>query len=285
MNTALKILQSEMPEVTVSFTLMTQGDDYGLTDALGVKVLKNAEEYGVIIDVVNAMTMEFGTKLTSWGDAVIVAAESTHNQMKQIWTSKSDEELYAMLGVTPMIGRNFNGRIFQLDHARQLVKWAKTKKVGLLAFWSLGRDNGACPDKKISPNCSSIAQNKLEFTKIFQEYASTQIPDNFPEKQKPTTLAPEVSSDKLPQTKPDSHSPNTIKPTKKPTTVPVKMDCSLENRYYPHEADCNLYYWCFRGTAHLEHCGLGTVWDPVINGCNHARDVNRSECKKQFLFL
>lgn len=42
MNSALKILQGEMPDLTISYTMMIQGDDYGLTDALGVEVLKNA---------------------------------------------------------------------------------------------------------------------------------------------------------------------------------------------------------------------------------------------------
>ena len=45
MNSALKILQQEKPDLTVSFTLMIQGDDYGLTDALGVGVLKSAERW------------------------------------------------------------------------------------------------------------------------------------------------------------------------------------------------------------------------------------------------
>lgn len=270
MNSALKILQTEMPDVTVSYTLMIQGDDYGLTDFLGVEVLKNAAKHGVVVDIVNAMTMEFGSKLASWGEAVISAAESTHKQMKQVWTSKSDEELYAMLGVTPMIGRNFNGKVFQLDHAKQLVAWAKSKKVGHLAFWSLGRDNGKCAGGGISPDCSSIAQTELEFTKIFEEYAGTTIGGHFPDKPDPTP-APEHSTEK-PHDEPTS-------PTEKPTPKPSgPIDCSVENKHYPHETDCNAYYWCYGGTAHLEHCGAGTVWDPSINGCNFAKDSHRPEC-------
>lgn len=100
MNSALKILQGEMPDLTISYTLMIQGDDYGLTDALGVEVLKSAEKHGLRVDIVNAMTMEFGSKLASWGDAVIAAAESVVKQMEQVWPHKSTAELYAMLGVS-----------------------------------------------------------------------------------------------------------------------------------------------------------------------------------------
>lgn len=116
------------------------------------------------------MTMEFGTSRASWGDAVIAAAESSLRQLRQIWPSKSDAELKRMLGVTPMIGRNFNGRIFTQAHARQLVSWASTNHIGLLAFWSVGRDNGGCPGGGVSPTCSSISQSTFEFTNIIKGF-------------------------------------------------------------------------------------------------------------------
>lgn len=54
MNEALQILQQQIPDLTISFTLMIQGDDYGLTDVLGVEVLRNADKHGVKVDIVNA---------------------------------------------------------------------------------------------------------------------------------------------------------------------------------------------------------------------------------------
>ena len=258
MNSALKILQSSGPTVTVSFTLMVQGDDYGVTDALGVEVLKNAAHHSVQIDIVNAMTMEFGSKLSNWGDAVISAAEATHRQMKQVWNTKSDSELYAMLGITPMIGRNYNGKVFLPEHARHLVEWAKQKGIGHLAFWSLGRDNGHCAGGGISPDCSSISQAELEFTKIFQQYAGQKLPDHFdpaPAKTNPTS-------------KPNNNNQNH-----------GSIDCSIGNRYIPHETDCNKYYWCYGGSAHLELCDPGTVWDPKIKTCNWAAAAQRNDCK------
>jgi len=47
MNAALAQLQKENPSITVSYTLMVQGDDYGVTNELGVNVLKNAAKHGV----------------------------------------------------------------------------------------------------------------------------------------------------------------------------------------------------------------------------------------------
>lgn len=171
-NKALKKVQQERPGTTVSYTLMVQAEDYGLNPDLGVKVLESAKAHGVHVDIVNPMTMEFNGKSPDWGDAVIGAAESVLMQMKQIWPEKSDGELKRMLGVTPMLGRNFNGRVFETKHGKQLVQWANEQNIGLLSFWSTARDNGNCAGGGISPTCSSTSQGDLEFTKIFQGFNS-----------------------------------------------------------------------------------------------------------------
>lgn len=168
-NGALALVQQERPQVTVSYTLMVQGDDFGLNPALGLDTLTSAKRHGVRVDVVNAMTMEFPSSKPSWGDAVISAANATLYQMKEIWPEKSDQELKKMLGVTPMIGRNFNGKKFEIAHGRQLVDWANSNGLGFLSFWSVGRDNGGCNDV-ISPTCSGLVQGDYEFTKIFQNF-------------------------------------------------------------------------------------------------------------------
>ncbi|CAL8143223.1 unnamed protein product [Orchesella dallaii] len=170
MNQALAKVQQERPSVTVSFTLMIQGEDYGLTPALGVDLLKNAKQNGVRVDIVNAMTMEFPKMSPDFGDAVINAATMVLGQMKEIWPEKSDAELKQMLGVTPMIGRNFNGNVFEVAHARKLVDWGNANGIGLLAFWSIERDNGGCPGS-VSPYCSGASsQQDYEFTQIFQGF-------------------------------------------------------------------------------------------------------------------
>ena len=170
MNGALAALQRERPDVTVSFTLPVQGDDYGLTNALGVDVLKSAKAKGVRVDIVNGMTMEYPSSLP-FGDSAIAAGNAILGQLKTVWPEKSDQQLRGMLGITPMLGRNVNGRVFEPQHARQVVDWAKQNSIGLLAFWSIARDNGRCPGGAVSPTCSSVSQEELEFTNIFKAYA------------------------------------------------------------------------------------------------------------------
>jgi len=105
-----------------------------------------------------------------WGDSVINAAIATLGQMKGIWPEKSEEELKSMLGVTPMIGRNFNGKVFETHHGTKLVNWANENSIAHLSFWSIGRDNGDCPGGTLSPYCSGTTQGPQEFTKIFQGF-------------------------------------------------------------------------------------------------------------------
>jgi hypothetical protein len=168
MNQAIAQVQRDRAGTVVSYTLEVQAADFGLTPALGVDVLTNAKSNGVNVGIVNPMTMDFGQPSTgTWGDAVISAAQSTLNQMAQIWPEKTAAQRARMLGVTPMIGRNDTGPIFTQDHARQLVSWANTNHIGQLGFWSVGRDNGGCPGGGVSPTCSSISQTTYEFTTIF----------------------------------------------------------------------------------------------------------------------
>jgi hypothetical protein len=170
MNKALAKVQAERAGTTVSFTLMVVGDTYGIIDSLGVDVLKNAKANGVNVSTVNPMTMDFGPSAPNWGDAVIGAATKTLEQMATIWPEKTDAQRKAMLGVTPMIGRNDTGPIFTQAHANQLRAWATSNHIDSIAFWSVGRDNGGCPGGGVSPSCSSISQSLYEFTNIFKTF-------------------------------------------------------------------------------------------------------------------
>ena len=272
MNQALASMQRENPSITVSYTMMVQGDDYGITIELGTTVLKNAVKNGVNVDIVNPMTMDFGSS-KPWGDAVISAAEATHRQMKEVWPEKSDQELYSMLGVTPMLGRNDNGALFNQDHARQLVNWAKAKQVGHLSFWSIGRDKG-CAGQRVGPTCSSIAESDYEFTKIFMAFDDgKELPTGKPITEPPVTHRTVTRPPVTRPTQPD-------RPTTRHGVQPV--DCSVDDTRFPDPDDCNKFYHCYGGKAHVEACGEGTIWDTEKGLCNYPQDVNRPECRRYY---
>jgi len=171
MNKAIAQVQRDRPGTVVSYTLEVVGDSYGIVDSIGTAVLTNAVSNGVTVGIVNPMTMDYGPSAgLEWGDSVIAAANATEHQMASIWPSKTTAQLYAMLGVTPMIGKNDTGPIFSIADAQKLVTWANQNHVGLLAFWSVGRDNGGCPGGPVSATCSSISQSTYQFTSIFGGY-------------------------------------------------------------------------------------------------------------------
>jgi hypothetical protein len=166
MNKAIAQVQRERSGTVVSYTLEVQSDDFGLTPALGTDVLNNAKANGVEVGIVNPMTMDFGSS-KEWGDAVIAAAQSVLGQMAQIWPEKTAAARARMLGVTPMIGRNDTGPVFSIADGQKLITWANNNHIGLVAFWSVGRDNGGCPGGGVSPTCSGISQTQYQFTGIF----------------------------------------------------------------------------------------------------------------------
>ncbi|MDX8030802.1 cellulose binding domain-containing protein [Lentzea sp. BCCO 10_0856] len=165
-NTALKKLQTTRG-TTVSYTMRIQGQDYGM-DPYSVDVLKDAAAKGLDV-LVNPMLMNFGYT-GNWGDAMVAASNATLGQMRAIWPSKSDAQLKASLGLTPMIGRNDTGPTTTQADARKVVDYAKANHVGRIAFWSAGRDNGSCPGGGVSPTCSGISQANWEFTNLFKTY-------------------------------------------------------------------------------------------------------------------
>jgi hypothetical protein len=168
-NTAIAQAQRDRPGTVISYTLEVQAATYGLTPALGVQVLQNAVSHGVNVGIVNPMTMDFAPD-GDWGHSVIEAAQSTEGQMAQIWPNLSSSQLYAMLGVTPMIGDNDTGPVFTLADAQELLSFAQSNHIGRLAFWSEGRDNGGCPGGGVSPTCSGISQSTFQFTSIFHPF-------------------------------------------------------------------------------------------------------------------
>lgn len=152
----------------------------GLT-ADGLYVLQSALKYGVTISGVNVMAMDYGNSAAPnpqghMGDYAIQAATSTFNQLKTLYgTTKTDAQLWGMIGVTPMIGLNDNtDEVFDQAAARQLLAFAQQKGLGEIAIWSLNRDqqnaNGALT--YVDLKSSSILQKPYEFSLIFKPFTS-----------------------------------------------------------------------------------------------------------------
>jgi len=161
---ALAQLQAANPGLRVSLTLPVLPE--GLT-ADGFNVVRSARDFGVNIDVVNVMAMDY-YRSVDYGDAAVQAAQSLFNQLKSLYPSRTNAQIWRMVGVTPMLGQNDDGRIYNQDDARQLVSFARTNHLGVLAFWEMTRDRNACNGALY--RCTNIPQSPYEFSRIFAGY-------------------------------------------------------------------------------------------------------------------
>ena len=103
-----------------------------------------------------------------YGTFATQAAQSTFNQLKTLYPSRTDAQVWRMVGVTPMLGQNDDGRIYDQADARQLVTFAQQRHLGVLAFWEVTRDRNACTGALF--RCTNIPQAPYEFSRIFAGY-------------------------------------------------------------------------------------------------------------------
>ncbi|MBN1409429.1 MAG: hypothetical protein JW969_01200, partial [Spirochaetales bacterium] len=156
---AMRNLQNANPGLKINLCLPVM--PYGLT-ADGEYVVQSAKNAGVSINAVNVMAMDYGGANSAMGQAAIDAANSTRSQTG------------CNIGITPMIGQNDSqGEIFTLSNASEVLNFGNnTSWVVLLAFWSVGRDNGDCAGQSYaSPICSGVSQSLFEYTNTFKPFS------------------------------------------------------------------------------------------------------------------
>jgi len=159
-------LEAANPDLKVSFTLPVLPT--GL-DASGLGVLQAARHDGVRIDLVNVMTMDYGTTVDNNGQMgldAIDAAQATEHQLDSLGMTGTK------LGLTPMIGVNdIASEIFTLADANTLVTFAKSDpRVAELSMWSVARDNGNSAGAHFaSSDSSGVAQSPYQFSGIFHQ--------------------------------------------------------------------------------------------------------------------
>lgn len=166
-NKTIRRLQQAFPGLYVSYTLPVTLPEWGPLSAAAVKLLQNAVEEGVVVNTVNAMVMDLYQQMKkSWGQMAIDILEAMKTQIKPIFPNKTEQELYKMIGATPMIGKNDDNTVFGLEDARILTEWAVSKNIGLMSFWALQRDQQSQGALGIS---TQIPQKDFDFYNIFKK--------------------------------------------------------------------------------------------------------------------
>jgi chitinase len=131
-NSALAALQQQNPAVQVDYTLAV--DPTGIPSK-ELDLLRDAKSKGVKVSVVNLMVMDFYDGQPVLGDA-LSAARASASQLASLY-GISTSAAYAMMGLTPIAGRNDDGAQFSQSDAQQLETFAAQNGVAELSFWEL----------------------------------------------------------------------------------------------------------------------------------------------------
>jgi chitodextrinase len=163
---ALAGLEKANPNLHISYTLPVLPT--GLV-ASGLNVLQSAKQDGVRVDVVNIMTMGYGSSVDNNGQMGLDAINAIKATEQQI----SNLGMNSKIGVTPMIGVNdIASEVFKLSDARALENYAQSDpNVARVSMWSVARDNGnSAGAHYASSDSSGIAQQPYDFSAIFHHF-------------------------------------------------------------------------------------------------------------------
>jgi len=164
-------LQAKYPDLFVSFSLPAWFRGF---DANSMNLLNVTKAAGVRIDMVNMMAMSFGAgninTLTpaTLGQAVVTSFRASALQIGALYPNKSQSQIYAMMGITPMIGRNDDGTIFTFADAQTVANFASQNGVGMISYWSFQRDQAQSGNSYNLTSYSGIPQANYQYHSIFK---------------------------------------------------------------------------------------------------------------------
>jgi hypothetical protein len=179
-NKAVKMVQDwaagngRSVQFSYTFPTTTHGlTDGTLGDGSALPILRNAIADGVKLDVVNLMTFDYYDNAThNMANDTQTAAQGLHDQLKTLYPSKTDAQLWGMVGVTEMPGIDDFGaaETFTTANATSVYNWAVSKGINTLSFWALQRDNGGCPGQGGSDSCSGTTQSTWQLSHTFEPF-------------------------------------------------------------------------------------------------------------------
>ena len=160
---------------TVQFSYTLPATPSGLSSQ-DISVLQDAVNDNARIDVVNMMTFDYYDGAThEMANDTESAAAAEVNQLASLWPSKTQAQLWAMVGITEMVGVDDYGtaETFTTADATTIKNWATSKGISTLSFWALQRDNGNCAVGTVgSDSCSGVSQSTWYFSNTFEPFTS-----------------------------------------------------------------------------------------------------------------
>jgi hypothetical protein len=146
-----------------------------------INVVRSAVAADVDIAGVNLVLANFGDleapqpegRMSQYS---ITAVQQAFDQLRDVLDPRRqsrDEEIWARLGVTPMVGQNdTRSERFYPSDGLQVLAFARKRGVGLLAIDSINRDANT---GQANYDSSGIDQTAFEFTHIFAPYTDSGV--------------------------------------------------------------------------------------------------------------
>ncbi|EOH89547.1 carbohydrate-binding protein [Enterococcus villorum] len=163
-----KAVKQVQDQTGVSVTLTLPVMDTGLIST-GLSVLQAYLEAGVDLTTVNIMTMCYGSVVPDYAQGSLDAVDNTKNQLQDYYkryanTTLTDAQAYAKLGTTPSIGFESSAHpYFTTDMFNKVVQHAKSRKLGMVSYWSMNRD-------AMVDSGQGQVKNQYEFLTVAQQF-------------------------------------------------------------------------------------------------------------------
>ncbi len=171
-NQALAALQAANPGLAISYTLpVTTG---GLLSN-SLSLLRNAVSNGVNVNVVNIMVFDYfdsgSAPGNQMGQNAINAANATFSQLQSIFKNKSTSQLWAMMGLTAMVGQDDNpSEVTTEQDAQMILSFAQQKQISELSYWSVQLDKPCTGGGTPANDCSGVPQQPFDYAHIFDAF-------------------------------------------------------------------------------------------------------------------
>ena len=157
---ALKIVKANNSgiQIIITFGSTTSGPNFW-----GGRLIDQAKALDAGVDIFTIMPFDFGGGADMYASTVS-AANGLRDKLKSAF-GWSDATAYSHLGISGMNGLSDQQELTSLATWTQIRDWANTNAIGRLSFWSVNRDRG-CAGGGVVSDCSGIAQNDWDFTKV-----------------------------------------------------------------------------------------------------------------------
>ncbi|GAA1677430.1 hypothetical protein GCM10009745_21000 [Kribbella yunnanensis] len=164
---ALKIVKNKNAGIK---TYITFGTTTTGPDSWGTALINKAAAAGLANDGWVIMPFDFGGGSTNMATLTTRASEGLKAKLKSAY-GYSDDQAYRRMGISSMNGKtDVPSETVRLQDFRTMLSYAQQHHLARFTFWAVNRDRPCSGGSDPGANCSGIAQNPYDFTKVVAQF-------------------------------------------------------------------------------------------------------------------